>query len=259
MEQRKKVWQNFRDRAKPKLNLKIGKKAQGKKKKTPLKYRRSMSVPDIRCHPHAMGLALQDDPRTPGQDSVFFGNLEGSSDLDETTSETSSLALSEHFSVADMPYSCSPAPSEKSAPADFTVPVETDKRPRATTWYIDEVDAVPGPLPSPTERHMTPVPAERKSPRQRPKDPSDKLAAALNRAGGRQLPPARASDEMCTWTNIESVSAAPSEEKACISTKTEHAPSSPMEMFIAGSAEDMVSPGYIMCPVNFYIDVTEAS
>lgn len=241
MEQRKKVWQNFRERAKPKLNLKIGKKAQGKKKKTPLKYRRSMSVPDIRFHPQAMAMALQDDPRTPGQDSVFFGNSEGPSDLDETASETSSLALSERFSVADMPYSCSPALSEKSVPAYFTVPVETDKRSRVTTWYIDEYDAVTGPLPPPTERQMTPVPAERRSPGQRPRHPADKVAAALNRAGGRQMPPARASDEMCTWTNTESVSTAPSEEKACIFTNTEHEPSSPMEMFIAGSAEDMVS------------------
>ncbi|XP_067245434.1 multiple C2 and transmembrane domain-containing protein 2 [Chanodichthys erythropterus] len=235
MEQRKNVWQNFRERAKPKLNLKIGKKAMGKKKKTPLKYRRSMSVPDIRFHPHAT--ALQDDPRTPGQDSVFFGNLEGSSDLDETASETSSLALSEQFNVADLPYSCSPAPSEKSVPAFFTAPVETDKRPRVTTWYIDEYDAVTSPLPPPTERQMTPVPAERKSPGQRAKHTADKVAAALNRAGGRQMPPARASDEMCTWTNTESVSTAPSEEKACVFTNTDE-PSSPLEMFIAGSAED---------------------
>ncbi|XDV28760.1 hypothetical protein PO909_031975 [Leuciscus waleckii] len=216
MEQKKKVWPNFRERAK--LNL-FGKKGLGKKKKTPLKHRRSMSVPDIRLHPHAMRMALQDDPRTPGQHSVFFGNLDG--DLDETASETSSLALSEQSSVTDMRYSCSPAPSEKSVPADFTLPVETDKRSRATTWYTDELDA---PTP-PTERLITPVPAERKSPGQRPNNPSDKVAAALSRAG-RQMSPARASDDMCVWTNTESVS-------------TKHEQFSTMDMFIAGSAEDM--------------------
>lgn len=235
MEKKKKVWPNF-ERAK--FNL-FGKKGLGKHKKTPLKHRRSMSVPDIRFHPHAMRMALQDDPRTPGQHSVFFGNLEGPGDLDETGSETSSLALSEQSSVTDMRYSCSPAPSEKSVPADFTLPVETDKRSRATTWYTDELDAATGALPPPTERLITPVPAERKSPGQRPKNPSDKVAAALSRAG-RQMPPARASDDVCAWTNTESVNT-PSEEKACISSPTEHEPFSPMDMFIAGSAEDMVS------------------
>lgn len=199
-----------------------------------------MSVPDIRFHPHAMRMALQDGPRTPGQDSLFFGNLEGPGDLDETASETSSLALSEQFSATDMPHSCSPAPSEKSVPADITLPMETDKRPRATRWYTDELDAGTGPLPPPTERLITPVPAERRSPGQRPKNPSDKVSAALSRAG-RQMPSARASDEMCVRTNTESVSTSPSEEKACISSPTEHEQFSAMEMFIAGSAEDMVS------------------
>ncbi|XP_016376778.1 multiple C2 and transmembrane domain-containing protein 2-like [Sinocyclocheilus rhinocerous] len=242
MEQKKKIWPNLRERAKPILNLKIGKKGLGKKKKTPLKYRRSMSVPDIRINPSAM-MALQDDSRTPGQDSCFFGNVEGSCDLDETASETSSTALSEQLSVADMPYSCSPAPSERTVPVDFPVAVETDKRQRATTWYIDDLDAVTGPVHSHTERQMTPVPAERKSPGQRPKDPSDKVAAALSRAGaGRQTPPARAADEMSTLTITESVSTTPPEEKTCISCPTEHEPFSPLDMFIAGSAEDMDIP-----------------
>ncbi|XP_016347768.1 multiple C2 and transmembrane domain-containing protein 2-like [Sinocyclocheilus anshuiensis] len=224
MEQKKKVWPNLRERAKPNLILKIGKKGLGKKKKTPLIYRRSMSVPDLRINPSAM-LDLQDDSRTPGQDSVFFGNMEGSCDLDEAASETSSTALSEQLSVADVPYSCSPAPSERSVPVDFPVLLETDKRQRATTWYIDDLDAVTGPVYPPTERQMAP---ERKSPGQRPKDPTDRVAAALSRAGaGRQTPPAQ-----------ESVSSTPPEEKC----PTEHQPSSPVDMFIAGSAEDMDIP-----------------
>ncbi|XP_016103341.1 multiple C2 and transmembrane domain-containing protein 2-like [Sinocyclocheilus grahami] len=221
MEQKKKVWPNLRERAKPNLILKIGTKGLGKKKKTPLIYRKSMSVPDLRINPSAM-LDLQDDSRTPGQDSVFFGNMEGSCDLDEAASETASTALSEQLSVADMPYSCSPAPSERSVPVDFPVLLETDKRQRATTWYIDDLDAVTGPVYPPTERQMAP---ERKSPGQRPKDPTDRVAAALSRAGaGRQTPPAQ-----------ESVSSTPPEEKC----PTEHQPSSPVDMFIAGSAEDM--------------------
>ncbi len=224
MEQKKKVWLNLCERAK--LNLKIGKKGLGKKKKTPLKYRRSMSVPDLRVKPSAM-LDLQDGPRKPDQDSVFFGNVEGSCYLDETASETSSISLSEQFSVPDMPYSCSPAPSERSVPVDFTVLLETDKRQRATTWYTDDLDAVAGHVYPHTERQMAP---ERKSPGQRPKDPTDRVAAALSRAG------ARASDEMSTLTTtIESVSHTPPEEKCPTQ------PSSPVEMFIAGSAEDMAS------------------
>uniref|UniRef100_A0A672NJS9 Multiple C2 and transmembrane domain-containing protein 2-like n=1 Tax=Sinocyclocheilus grahami TaxID=75366 RepID=A0A672NJS9_SINGR len=97
MEQKKKVWPNLRERAKPNLILKIGTKGLGKKKKTPLIYRKSMSVPDLRINPSAM-LDLQDDSRTPGQDSVFFGNMEGSCDLDEAASETASTALSEQLS-----------------------------------------------------------------------------------------------------------------------------------------------------------------
>ncbi|KTF88743.1 hypothetical protein cypCar_00040492 [Cyprinus carpio] len=127
MEQKKKAWPNFRERAKPKLILKIGKKGLGKKKKTPLKYRRSMSVPDLRINPSAM-LDSQDDSRTPGQDSVFFGNMEGICDLDETASETSSTALSEQLSVADMPYSCSPAPSDiPNETSDFDTLAEQER------------------------------------------------------------------------------------------------------------------------------------
>lgn len=197
-----------------------------------------MSVPDLRINPSAM-LDLQDDSRTPGQDSVFFGNAAGSCDLDETASETSSTALSEQLSVADMPYSCSPMPSERSVHVDFPVSLETDKRQRATTWYIDDLDSVTGPVYPHTERQIA---AERKSPGQRLKEPSDKVVAALSRAGaGRQTPPARASDEMSTLTTAESVSATPFEEKAYNSCPTEHVPSSPVEMFIVGSAEDMVS------------------
>uniref|UniRef100_A0A672QVD8 Multiple C2 and transmembrane domain-containing protein 2-like n=1 Tax=Sinocyclocheilus grahami TaxID=75366 RepID=A0A672QVD8_SINGR len=111
MDQKKKIWPNLRERAKPILNLKFGKKGLGKKKKTPLKYRRSMSVPDIRINPSAM-MALQDDSRTPGQDSCFFGNVEGSCDLDETASETSSTALSEQLSVADIQNQGASAPQK---------------------------------------------------------------------------------------------------------------------------------------------------
>lgn len=157
MDPRKKVWSNLRERAKPMLNLKIGKK----KKKTPLKYRRSMSVPDLRFNPRAM-MTLQDESSTPSQTSAFFDNTDGSGDIDDTASETSSVALSEHFSVADVLYSCSPAPSERSAPVDFPVLAETDKRQRATTWYLEDSDSVTGDTPPSVELQMTAAHAERR-------------------------------------------------------------------------------------------------
>nr|QEN96202.1 multiple C2 domain and transmembrane region protein 2a variant 3 [Danio rerio] len=211
MDPRKKMWSNLRERAKPVLNLKIGKK----KKKTPLKYRRSMSVPDLRFNPRAM-MALQDESSTPSQASAFSDNTDGLGDIDDTASETSSVAFSERFSVADVPYVCSPAPSERSAPVDFPVSAETDKRQRATTWYFEDSDSVTGVTPSSAELQMTAGHAER-----RPTESSDKLVAALGRA--------RALDDM-------SIS---SEEKAW---HTEHEPSSPLSMFVVGSAEYLDTP-----------------
>ncbi|XP_056334371.1 multiple C2 and transmembrane domain-containing protein 2 isoform X2 [Danio aesculapii] len=207
MDPRRKMWSNLRERAKPVLNLKIGKK----KKKTPLKYRRSMSVPDLRFNPRAM-MALQDESSTPSHTSAFFDNTDGLGDIDDVASETSSVALSERFSVADFPCVCSPAPSERSAPVDFPVSAETDKRQRATTWYFEDSDSVTGVTPPFAELQMTAGHAER-----RPKESSDKLGRA------------RALDDM-------SIS---SEEKAW---PTEHEPSSPLSMFVVGSAEYLDAP-----------------
>ncbi|XP_051512806.1 multiple C2 and transmembrane domain-containing protein 2-like [Myxocyprinus asiaticus] len=216
MEHKKRVW--------PKL--KIGKMGLGKKKKTPLKYRRSMSVPDLRFTPHNMP-ALEDDSRTPVQGTIFFGNLIVPDDIDGM------CAFSDQFTATDTPYSCSPAPSERSMPADFPVSVETtvDKnsdQPRNTTWYIEDLDAAPTPT------NWASVPAERTSPALRPKDP--KLVAAFCRANaGRQTPTAHASEsEISALASTESVST--TSEKQVWHTDQE---TSPSEMFIIGSAEDM--------------------
>ncbi|XP_056622605.1 multiple C2 and transmembrane domain-containing protein 2 isoform X1 [Triplophysa dalaica] len=201
MEQKKRIW--------PKLNMNIVKR--GKKKKTPLKYRRSISVPDLRVRTQEM-LAL-DESRPLDQDSVLFVNRVIPGDLDETGSETSSLGFSDHG-----PYSCSPAPSERSIPVDFPVSVEsaTDKkRPRTTLWYLNDSDT------------------DRASPAQRLKDPSDKMSSAVIRAGaGRQTP---LGNEMSALATTESFST--SEEQ--INCPAEQELKSPSEMFVTGSAEDM--------------------
>lgn len=203
MEQKKRIWS--------KLNIKIGKK--GKKKKTPLKYRRSMSVPDLRVRPQ--GMQALDEYRPLDQDTVFFGNLMVPGDHDETGSETSSLGFSDH-----MPYSCSPAPSERSIPVDFPVSTEnaTDKkseRPRTTMWYVSDSDT------------------DRASPAPRLKDPSDKVTSALIRAvAGRQTP---LGSEMSALATSESFSTG--EEQVYCTNEQE--PKSSAEMFIIGSAEDM--------------------
>ncbi|XP_051580121.1 multiple C2 and transmembrane domain-containing protein 2-like isoform X2 [Myxocyprinus asiaticus] len=226
MEHKKRVWHK----------LKIGKKGLGKKKKTPLKHRRSMSVPDLRLTPHKVS-ALEDDTRTPDQD--IFGNLMALDNRDEIN-ETFSVAFSDQFTVTDTPYSYSPAPSERSMPADFPVSAKTtmDKnlyQPRPSTWYIEDLEAVTSPLsktPAPTK--WASVPAERTPPALRQKDP--KVVAALNRAiAGRQMPTAHVSEsEMSAMASTELVST--TSEKQVWHSDQE---SSPLEMFIIGSAEDM--------------------
>ncbi|KAA0714927.1 Multiple C2 and transmembrane domain-containing protein 2 [Triplophysa tibetana] len=198
MEQKKRIW--------PKLNMNIVKR--GKKKKTPLKYRRSISVPDLRARTQEM-LAL-DNSRPFDQDSVFVNRVVPG-DLDETGSETSSIGFSDHMS-----YSCSPGPSERSIPVDFPVSVEstTDKkRPRSTMWYVNDSDT------------------DRASPALRLKDTSDKMTSAVIRAG-RQT---HLGNEMSALATTESFST--SEEQT--SCPAEQMLKSPSEMFVTGSAEDM--------------------
>ncbi|XP_051953305.1 multiple C2 and transmembrane domain-containing protein 2 isoform X2 [Xyrauchen texanus] len=215
MEHKKRVW--------PKL--KIGKLGLGKKK-TPLKYRRSVSVPDFRFIPHNMP-DLEDNSRTPDQGTIFFENLIVTDDMDDMS------VFSDQFTATDIPYSNSPAPSERSMPADFPVSVETtaDKisdRPRNTTWYVEDLDAAPIPT------NWASVSAERASPALKPKDP--KLVAALCRANaGRQTPTAHASEsEISALASTESLST--TSEEQIWHTDQETFPS---EMFIIGSAEDM--------------------
>nr|XP_055030980.1 multiple C2 and transmembrane domain-containing protein 2 [Misgurnus anguillicaudatus] len=204
MEPKKRIW--------PKLNIKIGKMGRGKKKKTPLKHRRSMSVPDLRFKPEEM-LAL-DGSRPPDQDTILFGSQAVLGDPDETESDSSSLVFSDYI-----PYSNSPAPSERSCgPVDFPVSVETtaDKKPRATTWYISDSDT------------------DRMSPALIRKDPVDKVTSALIRASaGRQTP---LESEMSSTAMAESVGTC--EDQIRSSCSGEQEPSSPLRMFVIGSAEN---------------------
>ncbi|XP_036417637.1 multiple C2 and transmembrane domain-containing protein 2 [Colossoma macropomum] len=93
MEPKKNVFTKLRDRTKL-FNVKIGKKA----KKTPLKYRRSISVPDLRCG-QSVPPMLNNVVESPDSDSASF------IDQDETESETSSLAYSDNLAVTDGPFS----------------------------------------------------------------------------------------------------------------------------------------------------------
>lgn len=160
-----------------------------------------------------------DESRPLDQDSVFFVNRVIPGDLDETGSETSSLGFSDHG-----PYSCSPAPSERSIPVDFPVSVEstTDKkRTRSTLWYLNDSDT------------------DRASPALRLKDPSDKMTSAVIRAGaGRQTP---LGNEMSALATTESFST--SEEQ--MNCPAEQELTSPSEMFVTGSAEDMAYVSYL--------------
>lgn len=78
------VFSKLRDKTKPLFNVKVGKKA----KKTPLKYRRSISVPDLRCD-QSMPSLLDSTVQSSFPDS-FVGPMPVLVH-DETKYETSSL------------------------------------------------------------------------------------------------------------------------------------------------------------------------
>uniref|UniRef100_A0AAY5E7E5 C2 domain-containing protein n=1 Tax=Electrophorus electricus TaxID=8005 RepID=A0AAY5E7E5_ELEEL len=126
MEPKKNVLLRLREKAKPLFNMKKGKKA----KKTPLRYRRSISVPDLRCSSPSLldSLAVSPDP-----DTASFSGLKRQFYLDEAEIETSSLAYSDNFVVTDEPLSV------KSS-NQFTFPADMDHRDRTTRWYIDYLD-----------------------------------------------------------------------------------------------------------------------
>ncbi|KAI4889043.1 hypothetical protein NFI96_023802 [Prochilodus magdalenae] len=84
MEPRRNVFTKLRDKTKPLFNVKKGKKP----KKTPLKYRRSISVPDLRC----------------GQSPLNFIDQMSSIDQDDTESETCSLAFSDNLAFTESPF-----------------------------------------------------------------------------------------------------------------------------------------------------------
>lgn len=90
MEPKKNLLSKFRERTKPLFNVKIGKKA----KKTPLKYRRSISVPDLRLG-QSMPPELDSIAQSLEPDSASFTEHDGSD------SETSSVAYSDKLTFTD--------------------------------------------------------------------------------------------------------------------------------------------------------------
>ncbi|KAK1784867.1 hypothetical protein P4O66_018304 [Electrophorus voltai] len=98
MEPKKNVLLRLREKAKPLFNMKKGKKA----KKTPLRYRRSISVPDLRCSSPSL---LDPLAESPDPDTASFSGLKRQFYLDEAEIETSSLAYSDNFVVTDEPLS----------------------------------------------------------------------------------------------------------------------------------------------------------
>ncbi|XP_035381206.1 multiple C2 and transmembrane domain-containing protein 2 isoform X2 [Electrophorus electricus] len=117
MEPKKNVLLRLREKAKPLFNMKKGKKA----KKTPLRYRRSISVPDLRCSSPSLldSLAVSPDP-----DTASFSGLKRQFYLDEAEIETSSLAYSDNFVVTDEPLSVKSS-NQFTFPADMDHALET--------------------------------------------------------------------------------------------------------------------------------------
>ncbi|XP_017321945.1 multiple C2 and transmembrane domain-containing protein 2 [Ictalurus punctatus] len=165
-----KVFSKLREKTKPLFNVKMGKKA----KKTPLRYRRSISVPDL-LSDRSMQSLLDTTDRSLSPDS-FVGPVH-SFVSDETQCETSSLTESltvtdttlsakctDPYTVPDSPFSkkvlgqpnatdtsldqvITPyTPSSAKVPDNLLLPnTPPDKRmedrERNTTWYIEDSES----------------------------------------------------------------------------------------------------------------------
>ncbi|XP_076847528.1 multiple C2 and transmembrane domain-containing protein 2 isoform X2 [Brachyhypopomus gauderio] len=106
------VFTRLREKAKPLFNMKKGRR----NRKTPLTYRRSISVPDLRCTvPTPSLLDSLAQPRDP--DTGSFSDIKSNFYLEEADTETSSLAYSDNFAVTDEPSKCSD---------QFTFPLDMD-------------------------------------------------------------------------------------------------------------------------------------
>ncbi|KAK3548644.1 hypothetical protein QTP70_015932 [Hemibagrus guttatus] len=162
-----KVLSKLRDKTKPLFNVKVGKKA----KKTPLKYRRSISVPDLysaQFTPSLLDPTVQSsfpDPFVLPVHSLVPDDIKyETSSLTDSLNATDTLSSksTDSYTVPESPFSkrvfldqftppySSPAimslASER--PAFISVPATKDKpdkwmedRERSTTWYIEDSES----------------------------------------------------------------------------------------------------------------------
>ncbi|XP_031420278.1 multiple C2 and transmembrane domain-containing protein 2 isoform X2 [Clupea harengus] len=271
---KKTAWSNFRAKTKAQLsNIKMGKKGPGKDKKTHLKYRRSISVPDLRFAASHQLSSQHPILQSPCDDSMFFAGSSSPYCQSVAESGSSSPTFSEHSSIPDTPFYtrlASPPhasfPTEKVADPDVCVSpkrvMEVDSHAGTSPFLVEEasgqterVGGAPyrvhsAPLirpPVPAERHFfqaNPVPA----PAERPAAPkaisvsSEKkttpVARKVNAPDSLSLP-----SEMSCASTTESGNSSPSEEQMDMDNDlmAMMEPMTPMsrEMFIIGSAEDV--------------------
>lgn len=243
-----KVLSKLRGKTKPLLNVKMGKKA----KKTPLQYRRSLSVPDLLSE-QSMPSLLDPTVQSSFQDS-FVGPVH-SFGPHETKYETSSLT--DHLTVTDTtlpamctdPYTVPDPPSSKrvlgqhdatDTPLDQVVTPNTHSSAR----YLDQITAA-----------HTPSSAKALDNLILPNTPPTIICPALERPALINVPatkdkPDKRMEEKernTTWyiENSESTCSTPFEDCSYIYWSPDHdltglEPVTPRstEMFIIGSAED---------------------
>ncbi|XP_041966689.1 multiple C2 and transmembrane domain-containing protein 2 [Alosa sapidissima] len=236
------AWSNFRDKTRAQFsNIKIGKKP----KKTNLKYRRSISVPDLRIALPSQLSALDTIIQTPNDDSMFFDGANSRFFFQSVVdSGSSSPTYSENSSVPDAPFytrfaalpSTSSAPERVPNPGISATPMrlETD----TFSWLSDETSVPAGRVaqqappetpsapvtkpPMPAERQVypayqahAPAPAERSAvvPKVPPASPEKKRTPPVSRT---IIPPDRLSlpaEISSSWAGpTESGNSTPSEE-----------------------------------------------
>ncbi|XP_030621191.1 multiple C2 and transmembrane domain-containing protein 2 [Chanos chanos] len=261
------VFSNLREKTKG--LRKLGKKSHEKPKKTNLRYRRSISVPDLRASLGEMA----------SLDEIDFEGRISPDSIDQAVSDTlSQMSFPDQISTPGTPplgrnsladSSC--LVERRHAVTEATVltrPMRNTPRERATTtWYIADEDSVS--LQTPSEKTATSILTENQAPqtdrgsteaeKQMAPEVSDKLLAALNKAGGsaeKQSPPRKRvlipperlslSEDVSVWNALESTNSTPSEEQTllpmaidCDNISEPFSPMSPVEMFVVGSAEYM--------------------
>ncbi|KAG5273138.1 hypothetical protein AALO_G00148060 [Alosa alosa] len=253
------AWSNFRDKTRAQFsNIKIGKKP----KKTNLKYRRSISVPDLRIALPSQLSALDTIIQTPNDDSMFFDGA-NSRFFSQSVADSgsSSPTYSENSSVPDAPFytrfavlpSTSSAPERVPNPGISATPMrlETD----TFSWLSDETSVPAGRVAqqAPPEAYQAhaPAPVERSAvvPKVPPASPEKKRTPPVSRT---IIPPDRLSlpaEISSSWAGpTESGNSTPSEEHVLEESWGMDSdllammePMSPpsRELFITGSAEDV--------------------